>query len=96
MAGYIAREVIVIQGFGWCFGTIGKDHYLLEAEALDEIYLLLAFDEKAGKKEADMVIMYHLQGFSLKDIARKYNISDARVCQVMSKTKNKLKEMLAA
>ncbi len=67
-----------------------------EAKNTNDYEMLDFLEKKTGKREADMVIMYHLQGFSLKDIASKYNISDVRVCQVMSKTKNKLKEMLAA
>lgn len=72
---------------------IDDNYFESKTDNMFEIFDFL--ENRAGKQQADMVIMYCLYGFSLKDVAHKYNLSDARICQIVNSTKEKLKDLAA-
>ena len=72
---------------------INEGYFESKTDNLFEIFDFI--EQGAGKEHADIVIMYCLHGFSLKEIAQKYSLTDARICQIISRTKKKLKDMAA-
>lgn len=53
-------------------------------------------EEKTGKQTANMFIMFHIENYSLKEIGEKYNLTNVRISQIISKAENKMKLELAA
>ena len=50
--------------------------------------------EDLNKKEKEFVILYFVYGYTKKEIGDRYDLTEARVCQLIKETLAKLKHML--